>query len=86
VTSRFGSLTINAYDQTDAANKAIRWALGFYDEKDLRVVASEFRVSPTRFWLITLAEPKSDDSYFAVVLALRHRRISVVVAPAGPSI
>lgn len=39
MTSRFGSLTINAYDQTDAANKAIRWALGFYDEEDLQVVS-----------------------------------------------
>ena len=55
-------------DQADPTNKAIGWALGFYDEEDLEVVASEFRVSPTRFWLITLAEPNSDYRYFAVVL------------------
>jgi hypothetical protein len=42
-------------DQTAAANIAIRWAYKYYQRCDLDLVGIDFRIRPTRFWLVRLA-------------------------------
>jgi hypothetical protein len=57
-------------DQTAAANIAIGWAHKYYQRSDLDVVGIDFRMRPTRFWLVRLATMRSTHPKIVYVVVL----------------
>ncbi len=57
--------TIN---QEQATQKAIAWAIRFYDDLFLQAERIEFMVKPTRHWLIGFRRSKGKGAIYAIVL------------------
>src|SRR5262249_33020941 len=52
----------------DIIESASKWAAGFYDDDFLEVADVESRMNPIRFWLVTLKNAVTDETFYAVVL------------------
>jgi hypothetical protein len=54
--------------QDEALELATGWAVDFYDDDLLEPADIEFRTEPLRYWLVTLKEPGTDESFYAAIL------------------
>jgi hypothetical protein len=52
----------------DVIKKANKWAARFYNDPFIQFGRVEFRMTPTRFWLVTFQHSDTGKSFYAVIL------------------
>jgi len=52
----------------EVVESALYWAMNFYRDRSLEVVALKFEIQPLRFWLITFKKAGTNEAFYAVEL------------------